>query len=117
MIQIDVSGRGPQTLSDVLRALEARDSDPRLVLDLSDSTDVQSAAGRGRPRDMAAWAKDDLSAWGDAVIDKRGYVFMPQFAGNNFQLYRKDNILDTVIVCPEFMRREYGERACFNKCT
>jgi hypothetical protein len=116
-VPLDVATATAATLPDVLRALEARDSDPRLVLDLRDSTDAQSAAGRGRPRDMAAWAKDDLSAWGDAVIDKRGYVFMPQFKGGSTQLYKEDKVMDTVYICPEFLRREYGNRACFNKCT
>ena len=118
IIKIDVNaGPSVTTLLDVVAAIKVHDGDSRVVLDLSDSKDIQSRAGRGKPRDMLAWAKDDMSSWGDAVIDKRGYVFMPQFENDNLQLYRKDDILDSVYVCPEFLRREYGNRACFNKCT
>lgn len=116
MITIDVAN-GKTDLNDALSAVKAHDGDTRLVLDFTDSRDSDSTAGRGRPVDMVAWAKDPLSAWGDAVIDKRGYVFVPQFQNKNKNLYRKDDILDTVYICPEFLRREYGNRACFNKCT
>jgi len=116
ILAIDVKG-GARTLEGVISAVLSRDADPRIVLDLSDSTDSNSQSGRGRPRDIVAWAKDPLSAWGDAVIDKRGYVFMPQFRQNSLSEFRKNDLLNTVYVCPEFMRREYGNRACFNKCT
>lgn len=116
LLNIDVSSKSV-LLDDILSSVLSHDSEPRLVLDLKDDKDAHSFAGRGRPRDMMAWAKDPLSSWGDAVIDKRGYLLMPQFKDNNLGAYRKFDILETVYICPEFLRREYGNRACFNKCT
>lgn len=116
IISMDIKGN-TMKLDHVVAAVLSHDNNPRLVLDLSDSADVHSNSGRGRPRDITEWAKDPLSSWGDAVIDKRGYIFMPQFANNNKNKYRKYDILNTVYICPEFLRKEYGNRACFNKCT
>ena len=115
LLKIDVNG-GEKYLDDIVDIVLTHD-DSRLVLDFSDSKNVHSKVGRGKPKDMMEWAKDELSSWGDAVIDKRGYVPMPQFKGSNKQEYRRHKILDTVYICPEFLRKEFGNRACFNKCT
>jgi hypothetical protein len=111
----------------------------RLVLDLFDSEDKHSVLHRGKPVDMNAWAKDSVSSWGDGVIDKRGYVFMPRLADRGRLVKRKQvhsqcgstasgintnnnamnpkDIAKNVGICPEFLRREMSNRACFNKCT
>lgn len=120
----------------------------RVVLDLFDSSDEHSTMGRGRPVDMASWARDSMSAWGDGVIDKRGYVFMPHMPEEGKLAVRRDVRLcndspgggngdvavtsdstspakavsargfsDKIGLCPEILRREMSNRACFNKCT
>jgi hypothetical protein len=110
---VDVKG-GSLNLKDLLSRVEEHSDENRLVLDLKNSLDSNNVAGHGQPKDIKLWALDHLNAWGEGVIDKRGYVDMP-FASNGF--LRKEGILDEVYVCPEFLRREQSNRACFNKCT
>jgi hypothetical protein len=115
VIDIDVNG-GRTKLINVVDAVLARAADPRVVLNVYDSKDEHSGKGRGRPKDLLQWARDPLGSWGDAIVDKRGYKVVPGptnpvgfFRGNG-------NILDNVYMCSEFLRRESGNRACFNKC-
>jgi hypothetical protein len=130
--------------------------EPRLVLDLFDSGDQHSVLHRGKPIDIYTWAKDSVSSWGDGVIDKRGYVFMPYLPETSRLMARGSaecdahkhtitaattatttsssgsgksrstspisavdpaDIAGRVGICPEFLRREMSDRACFNKCT
>ncbi len=115
VVDVDTQG-GRVSVHDVIAQLKSHENDIRMVLNVFDSSNTNSAAGRGRPLNIIEWAKDPLGSWGDAIVDKRGYIPVPG-PKNPVGFFRKENILDTVYVCPEFLRREHGNRACFNKCT
>ena len=115
VIDIDVNG-GRAKLIDVVDAIAAHSDDPRVVLNVFDSKDVNSLKGSGRPKDLRQWALDPLGSWGDAIVDKRGYKTVPGPLNPVGFFRANDNLLDNVFMCSEFLRRESGNRACFNKC-
>ena len=121
ILKFDMSGATDradgETMRLLLKEIRKFDSNPRLVIDLYDSSVTPNK--RSGPADIISWAKDSVGSWSKisesvraSRVDKLNYLLLPSYGED--MSYRP--AVARLTICPSFLEYVKSNRTCFDKC-